>query len=263
VLKRVFVAGPLAVVAVYAIGCVVTRADMNFIYGAVASAKLLAAVGLGLAAVRYGRGDYLFWAWAMLAAYYAFLGAGELLFTRRFDFAHLEPLQADKAWAMSIVLANVVGAVGTLMLARVWRVVGVALPDPSPAKRAAVLVGIVAAVALVGWASVPVWKMMLAGEPAGFVGIIGAAGDLVCFSVIAPLLLRALAMRGGTLAWPWGLVAASAFAWMTFDFLVDLNLPVSPAIGHSVANGLRVLACALAMGAGLAQRWAIRATVDT
>ena len=42
-------------------------------------------------------------------------------------------------------------------------------------------------------------------------------------SVIAPLSLRALAMRGGTLAWPWGLVAASAFVWMTFDFLVELD----------------------------------------
>ena len=258
---RAFIAWPLALLVAFVAGSVISGGEPRFVYSAVTLAKLLGAVGLALAAARYGRGEYLFWAWGMLAANYVFLGAADL-FSRRMNVLHLEPETAEKAWALCIVLSNVIAAVGTLMLARVWRVVGIVLPDPTPAKRAAIIAGLMTATAVVGWATIPSWKAMMKLDPVGFVGVVGALSDLVCFSVIAPLVLRALAMRGGRLAWPWGLIAASSFAWMLFDALVEVDLPVRDGVARAVVNGLRVLACLLSMASGLAQRWAIRAEAD-
>jgi hypothetical protein len=256
-LKRVFTLAPPLLIAVYAATVVASGADMHVIYGSVLVTKLLAAVGLGAAAARYNRREYLFWAWALMAGNYALLFFAEVLFSSRMPFRLGGPLAPALA-AVFVVAANVMGAVAYAMLARVWRVVGVALPDQTAGKKIFVVAGIVVAVALVGFGTIPSVKAMLAGQPDGFIGVFGSACDLVGFSLIAPLALRALAMRGGTLAWPWGLVAVSALVWMLFDFSVDLNLPVSQAVGSGVANGERVAACACAFAAGIAQRWAIR-----
>jgi hypothetical protein len=261
VIKRLFVAAPPALTGLFVVGCVVTGADERFVFGSVAAAKLIGGVGLALAAVRYGRGEYLFWAWASLAANLVLLGVSELLFTARFDLLRLAAPARDAAWAITILIANVFAAAGTLMLARVWRVVGLALPDPSGAKRIGAIVGVIVATLLVGWVEIPAWQAMLAGRLSGAVGVVGAACDLICFGVITPLALRALSLRGGSLAWPWGLIAASFFAWMLFDFFVELALPLPEAWATALVNGLRIAACLLAMGAGLAQRWATRAAV--
>jgi hypothetical protein len=257
--KRLFVWAPLVLIGVYALGCVVAHADERFIYGGVSAAKLLGGVGLALAAWRYNRGEYLFWAWALLSVQMILLGAAELFFTARFNLFHLTPVKEDVCWAVLMVLANGAASVGTIMLARVWRMVGLALPDPSGGKRLLTLGGIVVSIVVVAYAITPEWKAMLAGHPIGAGSVAGVLTDLVCFSVIMPLGLRALALRGGTLAWPWGLLASSLFAWMLYDVLVELNLPLPVALSESLVNGVRVSACLLAMGAGLAQRWAVRA----
>jgi hypothetical protein len=249
---------PVVLMLAYVAGCIALHGEPRFIYVSVTVAKLLGGVGLFAAALKYNRREYLFWAWAMLATNFVFLGGADLLFSKRWDLAHLDRDTAEKAWALFIVLSNVIAAVGTLMLARVWRVVGVALPDPTPAKRAAVIAGIVISVAIVGWVTIPEWKSMLKGEPTGFVGVVGSLSDIVCFSVIAPLVIRALAMRGGRLAWPWGLLAASAFGWVVFDVLIEFDLPVSELTARAVSNAARIGACLLSMAAGMAQRWAIR-----
>lgn len=261
-MKRAFVVVPLILTILYCIGVLASGVNLRFVYVDVALMKMLAAVGLGWAAARYGRREYLFWAWALLAANYALLGAADLLFTRRFHLANLETNSANVVWAVFVVAANLIAAAGTLMLARVWRVVGIALPDPSGAKRVIVIASIIVSAVIVGYTTIPSFKEAFAGDPQGFVGVIGSACDLICFSVIAPLVLRALAMRGGTLAWPWGLVAASSLTWLIFDVLVELDLPLSDAVGHSLTNGVRVAACALSMGAGFAQRWATSAAAS-
>jgi hypothetical protein len=259
-IKRLFVAAPLFLSAVYVVGCILTRADETFIYGSVAAAKLLGGLGLMLAAVRYGRREYLFWAWALLSANLSLLGVAELLFTSRFNLAHLGPHAAEVAWAALIVVANLFAATGTLMLARVWRAVGLALPDPSGAKRMGAIAGMLVAAAAVVYVTLPALKGMLKGEALAIVIVVGAVSDLVCFSVITPLALRALALRGGTLAWPWGLISGCFFAWMVYDVVGIITLSMTSATGDAAVNGLRILACLLGMGAGLAQRWAIRAS---
>jgi hypothetical protein len=260
VIKRLFLAAPVGLTLFYVVGCVVTRGDEMFVYTCVAVAKVLGGAGLMAAAVRYGRAEYLFWAWAALAVNLLLLGVAELLFTQRFDFARVASPGRETAWSMVTIVANVFAAVGTLMLARVWRAVGLALPDPSGAKRIVALVGMVVAALLVGYVEIPAWRAMMAGRLDGVVGVVGALADLVCFSVITPLVLRALSLRGGTLAWPWGMIAGCFLAWMVYDVIVELRLPVSAGVSRSIVDGMRVLACLLGMGAGLAQRWATRAS---
>jgi hypothetical protein len=260
VIKRVFVVAPLLLSAAYVVGCIVTHADPTFVYSFVAAAKLLGGTGLLLAAVRYGRGEYLFWAWALLAANMLLLGVSELLLTTHFNLAHLSTATRQVSWVIVIVAANIVAAVGTIMLARVWRAVGLALPDPSGAKRIGTIVGMVVAAALVSYVTLPYFKGMLKGDAVSIVYGVGAVCDMICFSVITPLALRAVSLRGGTLAWPWGLIAASFTTWMIYDVVGVINLPLSEANATAVVESLRVVACLLVFGAGLAQRWAIRAS---
>jgi hypothetical protein len=259
-MKRLFVVAPVVLSLGYVVGCLATRGDERFVYTFVAVAKVLGGAGLMAAAVRYGRGEYLFWAWAALAANLGLLGAAELLFTPRFDLARMASPARETAWSVVVIAGNLFAAAGTLMLARVWRAVGLALPDPSGAKRVVALVGVIVAALIVGYVEIPAWKAMMAGRLDGVVGVVGALADLVCFSVITPLVLRALALRGGTLAWPWGMIAGCFLAWMVYDVIVELKLPVAEGVSRSIVDGMRVLACLLGMGAGLAQRWATRAS---
>jgi hypothetical protein len=258
-MQRAFVWAPPLLTLLYCAIAALTDGSAAGVYGGVAVAKLLAAIGLGLAAARYTRRDYLFWAFALLGGNYALLFIAEVGFSRRMHLIPLPEALSSLLGTALVVLGNLMAAVAAVMLARVWRVVGVALPNPTPAKRVFVIVGIALAVALVGWSTIPSLKVLVQGRGDGVIGVVGSACDLVGFCVITPLALRALALRGGTLAWPWGLFAASWATWMVFDFVVDLDLPLSDNAARAMVNGLRVVACILAFGAGLAQRWAVRA----
>ena len=56
-------------------------------------------------------------------------------------------------------------------------------------------------------------------------------GDFVTFSLIAPLALVTVALRGGTLFWAWLFVVLSKLGWMLFDVLIGLG-----EAGHSAAR---------------------------
>src|SRR4051812_35899014 len=90
--------------------------------------KALAAAGLFLAASRYRRGEYMGVAWALCGLCYFLLLAKDLLFGRVFHFANLSVDSATTMRAVFVAVANTSGAAGSIMLARVWRVAGIALP---------------------------------------------------------------------------------------------------------------------------------------
>jgi hypothetical protein len=69
----------------------------------------------------------------------------------------------------------------------------------------------------------------------------------------------ALALRGGTLRWPWGLLTSSGVAWIAYDAasgVVEL-LHVEQARWLIVTEAIRGLACAFFFSAGMAQRIAV------
>ena len=78
------------------------------------------------------------------------------------------------------------------------------------------------------------------------------------FSLIAPFLLTALALRGGSLGWTWGLLTASLVGWLLFDAATAYAPAViGPVHAHTLSEIFRLFACTLALGAGIAQRWAV------
>jgi hypothetical protein len=104
---------------------------------------------------------------------------------------------------------------------------------------------------------------LASGNMGAAVNIASDLGDTICLALVAPVLLTALAMRGGTLRWPWGLLTVSGIAWIAYDAAsgaVEL-FHVEQARWLIVTEALRGLACAFFFSAGMAQRIAVTAGV--
>jgi hypothetical protein len=90
-------------------------------------------------------------------------------------------------------------------------------------------------------------------------GVGSDLGDILGLCLIAPVLLTAIAMRGGILKWTWGLLTASLLFWLLYDCASTIDHFVT---GHVAAivmvrESFRALACVAEFSAGLAQRRAI------
>jgi hypothetical protein len=72
--------------------------------------------------------------------------------------------------------------------------------------------------------------------------------------------MTALAVKGGTLRWPWGLLAASLGAWLLYDAVLTVPevLRMKDEGGFRFAADLcRIFATTSAFAAGMAQRRSI------
>jgi hypothetical protein len=72
--------------------------------------------------------------------------------------------------------------------------------------------------------------------------------------------MTAIAVRGGSLRWPWGLLTASLASWLLYDAILTV-----PEVFHLTGGGFRIaaeqfrfFAGSFAAAAGLAQRRAVR-----
>ena len=215
-------------------------------------AKAAALIGCAAAALRFGRGDYLRTAWLLLGQCYLLILLNDVLFRAGMG------AWSGRAWAplagsAVVFVANAGGLVGTVMIARVWRVAGFELAG-SPAVRRAVLLGSIVIALLAGGDLVVVSARGVAhGETAAWVDLFSAVADIVSFALIAPFLLTAIAFRGGSLGWTWGLFTASLLGWLIFDAAMSFGATAG------VRESARLLACTFGMVAGLSQRWAVRA----
>jgi hypothetical protein len=219
--------------------------------------KVLALVGSFAAAFAFERGDYLRRAWLLGGLCYLLLLVSDAadwsaiagaLPGRRLELAH----------GGLAVAANAASVWGTWMLARAWSVAGI----DERASRGRVALFAAAAVlslAITGWPLVYDVRVLAGGEFGAAVSISSDLGDTICLALVAPVLLTALALRGGLLRWPWGLLTASGVAWIAYDGVSG----VTDALGLDGAGWLvstevwRALACGFVFSAGLAQRYSI------
>ncbi len=235
-------------------------ARSHFFLAEITFVKLLALAGCLAAASRYRLGEYIGAAWLLIGADYALLVAKDLMFGKLVHLPGVTPEAATTLRAIFVVGANGTSIVGSMMLARVWRVAGIALPG---SRRSRVLVGVGAAaigLGIVAWTSAHDLVAMRGGDRDAVVSIASSLGDAVSFIVIAPLLLTALAMRGGALFWPWAFITASNVGWLLYDLSWGLQRqwPLAEVKLRTLAELWRAVACALALSAGLAQRRAMR-----
>ena len=145
------------------------------------------------------------------------------------------------------------------MLARAWSVSGLEDDDdaPSRTRRRLLFAGAaLLALAITAWPLVHDLRALLGGDSAPPCRSRRTSGDTICLALVAPVMQTALAMRGGVLRWPWGLLTSSGIAWIVFDAASGVveALHVSGAHDLVVTEAFRALACGFVLAAGLAQR---------
>lgn len=223
--------------------------------------KVLALIGCVAAAFAFEEGDYLRRAWLYSGACYVLLLAGDTAGVPAIA-GRLSPRHLEIAQGGLVLAANTTSVVGTWMLARAWSVAGLVEDDEAASSRGRVLFAgaIVAALAITGWPLVHDARALLGGDLGATVSIASDLGDTICLALVAPVMQTALALRGGLLRWPWGLLAASGLAWIVFDAASGIveALQVEQARWLVLTEGIRGVACASFFAAGVAQRLAVR-----
>lgn len=222
--------------------------------------KVIALVGCLVAALVFERGDYLSRAWSMTGLCYLLLimsdAVGAAPIANRMSLH-----QIGAAQGALVVAANVASVVGTWMLARAWSIAGLDEDDDARARRRVVFAATIAAsLAITAWPLVHDVRDLASGQLPMIVSIASDLGDAICLALVAPLLLTALALRGGVLLWPWAMLTASGLAWLVYDAASGVVDALSiTSTGLVVGTEcMRALACALTLSAGLAQRVAVR-----
>jgi hypothetical protein len=216
--------------------------------------KVLALVGLASGALVFRPGDYLRRGWGLSAACYALLLLRDVL-------SLAPPASAiDSVRALLITMANACVVVGTWTLARAWGVAGLEPPGTEGGRRVAIAAAVLASLVFAGSSIVDDARITLTRDPWHAWTIASDLGDLLALPLLAPVAMTALAVKEGTLKWPWGLLAASLAAWLLYDGV--LTLPsilgvVDRGAFRVVADVVRVFAAAAACAAGLAQRRAM------
>ncbi len=178
--------------------------------------KLLAAGGTLAAGLRLARGDYLRLAWLLTSLCLTLLFVKDMFFGLGWRWLQFPEAVAYARGALGLA-ANVCGVIGTLLLARAWRVAEIMLPG-SPAARAGVLVAAtVLSLATAGYSTFLDMRQLIDGDPQRLVSVASDLGDIISLILIAPVLLTAIALRGGLLVWPWALMTASQVGWLLYD----------------------------------------------
>jgi hypothetical protein len=211
-------------------------------------------IGCLVAGRQFEAGHFLRRAWFLIGGCYGLIFLGDLTLTTG-PFSQY-PWTALANGILTIV-ANVSAILGAWILARTWRVAGLTLPGSRRAQiglytAAFALALLAAGTPLPGYLR-EIWKGQI-GE--NLMWTASSVGDIVSFSLIAPMLLTALALRGGALSWPWAFLTASLVSWLGVDAVVYFGPTIHLSEAHSklALEIFRALACTFAMSAGLAQR---------
>jgi len=231
----------------------------TFIRVEIELAKALNLLGAWAAAISFDRGDYLRRAWLLIGACMALLLLRDLTIVPGVAAA-LGASYVVAVRGLLVVAANASQVVGTWLLARAWQRASLALPG-SHASQWGVRIGAIAlAVAFAGPGVVSGLGRFAEGDWAALAGAASALGDMISLCLIAPLLLTALALRGGLFGWPFWLLTTSYVAWLLYDAVLVLG----PAAGLTTAGVLtaseafRGLGSTLGASAGFAQREVVR-----
>jgi hypothetical protein len=213
-----------------------------------------ALVGAAMGARSFGRGDRLRWAWVLMASYAA-IGVGKVLLWG--SPRHVGPAlgllpqtNTPLTNGVATILINVSSVAGLALFARVWHGTGLTPPWRGRITLAAFALAM-------GMGGLPVWRdiqVIAAGQTVRVAGLASSLGDIAAITLMGPVLVTAIAMRGGRLVWPWTILTVSSFAWLMFDAVQLLPPNLVP-----VSDLGTVMAATLTSGAaGLAHSWAVR-----
>jgi hypothetical protein len=222
-------------------------------------AKVMALVGLAVGAITFDRTDYLRRGWGLLAGCYV------CLLVRDAWVIALPGAVGEIGKGLLVVLGNVLVVGGTWTLARAWRVAGLEEMESNVVRYASIGGAVFTSLVFAGPAMWVDLQYTLNGHGSYYWMVASDLGDLLALPVLAPVALTALAVKDGTLRWPWGLLTASLAAWLLYDGVLTMPdlLKIDDRGGFRfVADCCRVLATTSAFAAGMAQRQAMRELDD-
>lgn len=225
---------------------------------AIHASKVVALFGCALAAASFARAHHLRRAWALLAVMYALLVVRDAVLYRDLVIDHGRALARWIECAI-VIPANAAAVVGTWLLGRAWYVGGIALPGTRTTRHVVRAIAIVMAVAITlptFWSYAP---RFVDGDPIAVLGTSNALADAVGLAMLAPVLLTAIALRGGPIVWPWALLAGSLFGWLIYDvtFALSSNVATGGEALRVLAEAFHVLATLAAAIAGIAQHFVV------
>lgn len=222
--------------------------------GLVVAAAALAGVSGLVTTRRFAVGDKLFLGWMAFGVGYLLssLRHGLRLWSSLTGAAMPPQLFLDGM----MIVQNVLVALALLWFVLAWRSTGLAIPLDRAAEVRWIAAGIVVALAAGGY---PLIRSL------GTVGtnpamLVSTAGDIVGLAVIVPLMLSALAMRGGSLMHTWLALAMSEVAWLGYDVWAAAapEVEMAASVERGTLEVFRLLAISLAFAATLSQRRATR-----
>jgi hypothetical protein len=217
-------------------------------------AALATAFAAFAAARMFERDDRLFWSWSMIGAGYlvAALRYGFRLYTLLFGGGITNRTLLNSL----LILQNVLIAVALLLFVLAWRATGLATPGSRSAQFASIMLGIAVAVLVGGY---PLMRGIATAQT-DLVLLVSTLGDMVGIALMVPLLMPALALRGGLLMHTWAYLAATEGAWLLYDiwYATKESFGLATGTARGIEEGIRVIAILFALSAAVAQRRAVR-----
>jgi hypothetical protein len=218
--------------------------------------KALATVGCFIAAYAFERGAYMRRAWSFNAWCYLLLLSRDLTNNLVAPDAVFLGMKVVAILGGVVFAANLSSCIGVALLARAWSIAGLELPGSRISRYAVMLVAALLAIGISGSDLLRDSHKLVGGDLAAMHHVMSDLGDIFGLALIAPVLLTAIAMRGGVLTWPWALLTASLVFWLLYDAvsIIEDSLPGHETAARVVRETFRALACATEFAAGLAQR---------
>jgi hypothetical protein len=234
-----------------------THALDTFVVGQRLLVRVLAVVGCFAAASVFERGDHLQSAWRWLGwGAVAILVLDVLRLTIGSQGA-AAPLAVQVTLSAVGVLSNLALLAGIWALSRSWKLAAIELPGGRLAVVGISVVTILLALAVAGPDAVASARQVIGGDVSATLPFVSAVVDVITLSLITPLLLIAVSLRGGLFSWPWGLLTASQVCWLLYDGAAGLTQHFSLG-SFPIAETFRCLAETLLFCAGIAQYMVIR-----
>jgi hypothetical protein len=217
-------------------------------------AALATAISAFMTMARFAREDRLYACWLLIGAGYSLAGVRYVLRVVTLVTGTTFP---QPMLDVMLILQNVAIAVALLLFVRAWRATGLAAPGSRSTQWLSIAAGIAVAVLVGGYPLI----RGIATAKADLVLLVSTLGDMVGLALIVPLMMSALAMRGGLLMHTWVYLAASEVAWLCYDiwYAFRPGLPLTLPTGRGIEEAIRIVAVLFAFAATLAQRRAIRA----
>ena len=214
--------------------------------------RILAAVGGFLAVSAFDRGDSMRRAWLWLSWGTVVILLRDVLRL----FPAFQPESAGPAAQAVLsalgILSNVALLIGIWTLATFWKKASISLPGSRSGIVAVALVTAGLAVVVAGPGALKAAEQLAAGDWSAAIFLVSAVVDILSLCLITPLLLTAVALRGGIFSWPWGLITASQLSWLLYDAAANLAPTLAPG-GFPLADVFRGLAETFLFAAGVAQ----------